>query len=190
MLACWAIDKIRIGAAHNGGDGKVLLPGVLEQLEDVIANNDADLAVEDIRSAHFPRRCVGLCVIEDEVEKSSGFRACKPGFSTRTDSTCKIVDEGFLGKLRRYLDIAISWRGTIHVSGVQYTRTAPQLEGGPVRCRCSRALRTSVTEPKPYQQLLRGCRFAQRDSQDSRGEENAWIGTKFMFSLRHIASDV
>lgn len=38
---------------YNGGNGEVVLAGVLEQGQDVIADDDTGLAAQDIGSTHF-----------------------------------------------------------------------------------------------------------------------------------------
>lgn len=38
---------------HDGGDGKALLLSVLEETEDIIADNDAGLAVKLLKDTHY-----------------------------------------------------------------------------------------------------------------------------------------
>lgn len=40
---------------YDGGDGKLVLLSVLEELEDVIAVDDAGLAAENVLGTHFGR---------------------------------------------------------------------------------------------------------------------------------------
>jgi hypothetical protein len=39
-------------STYNGGDGELLLASVLEQTEDIVANDNARLAAQDIGDAH------------------------------------------------------------------------------------------------------------------------------------------
>lgn len=38
---------------YNGGNGELVLAGILEQGQDVIADDDTGLAAQDISSTHF-----------------------------------------------------------------------------------------------------------------------------------------
>ena len=39
-------------STYDGGDGELLLPRILEQLEDVVADDDARLPAENVRGTH------------------------------------------------------------------------------------------------------------------------------------------
>lgn len=39
--------------SYNGGDGELLLSGVLEESKDIIANDDARLAAQNISDTHI-----------------------------------------------------------------------------------------------------------------------------------------
>lgn len=47
-----SIARCKGGSTHNGGDGELLLTSILKQLQNVIANDDARLAAQDISSTH------------------------------------------------------------------------------------------------------------------------------------------
>lgn len=47
------------GLTYDGGDGKLVLPSVLEQTENIVADNDAGLAGQNILDTHFC--CVVCC---------------------------------------------------------------------------------------------------------------------------------
>lgn len=45
-------QAVRGGCTYNGGDGELVLASILEQLHDIVANDDAGLAAEDIGDTH------------------------------------------------------------------------------------------------------------------------------------------
>lgn len=51
-------DDGRGGGDIDSGDGELVLPGVLEQSKDVIADDDAGLAGEDVGNTHVCEMCV------------------------------------------------------------------------------------------------------------------------------------
>jgi hypothetical protein len=46
-------EAISSAKTYNGGNGELVLAGILEQGQDVIADDDTGLAAQDIGSTHF-----------------------------------------------------------------------------------------------------------------------------------------
>lgn len=65
------------GLTYDGGDGKLVLTSVLEQTENIVADNDAGLAGQNILDAHFC--CVVCVVVVVKVEESIEMRSTQVG---------------------------------------------------------------------------------------------------------------
>lgn len=61
---------------YDGGDGKLVLASVLEQSQDVIADDDTGLAAQDFGSTHFCE-VLQLIVLKQGRRGGEDFEFCK-----------------------------------------------------------------------------------------------------------------